>query len=74
MPYYYHLRRRVRNKEERKRVIDKLVTLRKRLDRALPPKDADQNLLLATWNIRDFDKNCRPWAAQIEDPDDAGDE
>ncbi len=59
MPYYYHLRRKVRNKEERRRVIDKLVSLRGRLDRALPGKDADNNLLLATWNIRDFDKANR---------------
>lgn len=56
MPYYYHLRRRIRGKTERDKVIDKLLHLRRRLDRQLPPKDSDLNLLLATWNIRDFDK------------------
>jgi hypothetical protein len=30
-----------------------------RTNKHIPPKDADQNLLLATWNIRDFDKRNR---------------
>ena len=59
MPLYYGLKRAIRNKDERDKVIDKLIALRNRLDAHLPPKDADQNLLLATWNIRDFDKENR---------------
>jgi len=55
MPNYYYLRSRVK-KADRNTVIDKLLNLRKRLDKYIPPKDADHNLLLATWNIRDFDK------------------
>ena len=59
MPFYYGLKRSIRNKEARDRVIDKLLALRNRLDASLPPKDADENLLLGTWNIRDFDKANR---------------
>ncbi len=59
MPFYYHLKRRIRDKPTRNKVIDKLLALRKRLDNSLPAKDLDQNLLLATWNIRDFDKENR---------------
>ncbi len=59
MPFYYGLKRSIRNKEARDKVIDKLLALRNRLDANLPPKDADQNLLLGTWNIRDFDKANR---------------
>lgn len=59
MPYYYKLRRSIRNETERDLVIDKLMSLRRSLDRHIPLKDADNNLLLATWNIRDFDKQNR---------------
>lgn len=58
MPSYYHLRDRIKPQATRDKVIDKLLRLRKRLDKYIPPKDADHSLLLATWNIRDFDK---PW-------------
>ena len=59
MPYYYLLRKKIYPKSERNRVIDNLLSLRGRLDRNIPPKDAENNLLLATWNIRDFDKKNR---------------
>ncbi len=59
MPYYYRLRRLIPKKTERNKVIDKLLSLRGRLDRLLPPKDADDRLLLATWNIRDLGKRNR---------------
>lgn len=59
MPYYYKLKRSIRNNAERNLLIDKLMSLRKRLDRHIPSKDADDNLLLATWNIRDFGKKNR---------------
>ncbi|UCH61188.1 MAG: endonuclease/exonuclease/phosphatase family protein [Anaerolineales bacterium] len=56
---YYYLRYRFKNKDERNRVIDNLATLRQQLDRDIPDKDAENNLLLATWNIRDFGKTNR---------------
>jgi endonuclease/exonuclease/phosphatase family metal-dependent hydrolase len=56
MPYYSGLRNSVTPKAARDKVIGKLVNLRDRLDSNVPAKDADHNLLLATWNIRDFDK------------------
>ena len=59
MPFYYHLRRKIPDKHERSIVINKLLHLRKRLDIDVPAKNLDQDLLLATWNIRDFDKDNR---------------
>jgi hypothetical protein len=49
----------VRDKNERALVIGKLLNIRDRLDKYIPVKDLDENLLLATWNIRDFDKANR---------------
>lgn len=56
MPYYYQLKYRVRDKSERARVIGHLQELREQLDEDVPAKDADRNLLIASWNIRDFGK------------------
>lgn len=44
---------------DRPRVVRNLLALRAQLDRDVPPKDADENLLLATWNIRDLGKSNR---------------
>lgn len=44
---------------ERKRVIRNLRTLRAQLDEEVPPKNAESDLLLATWNLRDFAKDNR---------------
>jgi hypothetical protein len=41
------------------RVAGNLQRLMKQLDHDIPAKDSEQNLLLATWNIRDFDKDNR---------------
>ncbi len=56
---YYHLRFDYRNKSDRARVINNLNRLREQLDDTVPAKDTEQTLLLATWNIRDFDANKR---------------
>ncbi len=56
MPYYNRLKFKIRDRHERVRVISNLQRLSKQLDEAIPDKDADQNLLLASWNIRDFGK------------------
>ncbi len=54
MPRYYT----IRNYEEsmRNRVLERLLDLRNQLDTAIPHTKPD-SLLLATWNIRDFDSN-----------------
>jgi endonuclease/exonuclease/phosphatase family metal-dependent hydrolase len=44
---------------ERKRVVRNLMTLRAQLDEEVPPKNAESDLLLATWNLRDFAKDNR---------------
>jgi hypothetical protein len=41
---------------ERARVVRNLVALREQLSQEIPPKDADDSLLLATWNVRDLGK------------------
>jgi endonuclease/exonuclease/phosphatase family metal-dependent hydrolase len=41
---------------DRKRVVANLRALRAQLDRDVPAKDSEAELLLATWNIRDFGK------------------
>lgn len=51
--------KKVKDLEERKRIIDKLIVLRKQLDRDIPEKTAENSLLLATWNIREFGDNRR---------------
>jgi len=51
--------RKIKDKEERKRVIEKLIALRSQLDRDIPEKTARNSLLLATWNIREFGDNRR---------------
>ncbi|MBO7366814.1 MAG: endonuclease/exonuclease/phosphatase family protein [Bacteroidales bacterium] len=44
---------------ERKRTIDHLVDLRAQLDAEIPEKTAENTLLLATWNIRQFNEKRR---------------
>ena len=52
---YSLLRRRI-PEADRNRVIRNLVALRDQLDAEIPAKDAEDNLLLATWNVRDLGK------------------
>lgn len=58
MPYYQPLKR-IRDKEERLRTIEKILLLRSQLDEEIPSKTAADTLLLATWNIREFGDNRR---------------
>lgn len=44
---------------DRGRVRDNLARLRAQLDEEVPPKSAEADLLLATWNLRDFGKANR---------------
>ena len=51
--------KKIKDLEERKRVVEKLILLRKQLDKDIPEKTAEHSLLLATWNIREFGDNRR---------------
>ena len=53
---YYALRNDFHG-EERKRVVKRLVGLKESLSERVPAKIFNENVLIATWNIRDFDSN-----------------
>ena len=53
MPFYKDLDP---TTETGKRTIERLLALRKALAAEIPARTLTENLLLATWNIRDFDK------------------
>lgn len=55
MPMYWQLKS--WKTDDRTRAIDHLTALRKHLAREVPRRTASQTLLLATWNLRDFDSN-----------------
>jgi len=57
--YYSQLKYKIKNKEDRNRAVSNLIRLRDQLDKSVPNKDADDNLLLATFNVRDLGKNNR---------------
>lgn len=52
MPFYRDLNSAV---PAGKRTIEKLLALRKSLDEQIPQRTLEKTLLLATWNIREFD-------------------
>jgi exonuclease III len=52
MPFYQNIKP---NSKEGKRTIDRLLKLRQKLQAEIPEKKLESNLLLATWNIREFD-------------------
>jgi endonuclease/exonuclease/phosphatase family metal-dependent hydrolase len=58
VPYYHNIKD-IKDKEEQLRIIDKLLLLRRQLDRQIPQKTAADTLLVATWNIREFGDNRR---------------
>ncbi|SDF62819.1 Endonuclease/Exonuclease/phosphatase family protein [Dyadobacter soli] len=51
MPFYQDIQT---NTSEGIRTVDRLLKLREQLKREIPQKDLESNLLLATWNIREF--------------------
>ncbi|MDX9980091.1 MAG: endonuclease/exonuclease/phosphatase family protein [Lentisphaeria bacterium] len=55
MPMYWHLKS--WESVDRERTIDRIGALRKALAQAIPRRTAMDTLLLATWNLRDFDSN-----------------
>jgi exonuclease III len=63
---YYHKLKSLFKDEHRNAVIDNLCKLKEQLSQEVPDKDIDHNLLLATWNIRDFGKlNRRGYGDRI---------
>ena len=64
--FYSFLWKKIKNSEERTRTVKNLLQLRRQLDRSVPSKDAEDNLLLATFNIRDLGKrNRRGWGKRL---------
>lgn len=59
MPFYSYLRFKIANHAERLRAVKNLRLLRAQLDAEIPPKDAENEFLISTFNIRDFDKANR---------------
>jgi endonuclease/exonuclease/phosphatase family metal-dependent hydrolase len=55
MPMYWQIKR--WKDPDRERVIDHISALRKAVAKAVPRRTASDTLLLATWNVRDFDSN-----------------
>ncbi|MDP1559962.1 MAG: endonuclease/exonuclease/phosphatase family protein [Pirellulaceae bacterium] len=56
MPMYWQLKY-WKKASDRERVIDRISRLRKFIGKSVPRRTASDTLLLATWNIRDFDSN-----------------
>jgi endonuclease/exonuclease/phosphatase family metal-dependent hydrolase len=52
MPFYQALSN---NTSAGKRTLQRILQLRQQLDEEIPQKTAEKTLLLATWNIREFD-------------------
>ena len=48
-------------------VVQNLALLREDLDQKIPSKELDRNLLIATWNIRDFCGLTRKWINKHSD-------
>src|SRR4051794_11284761 len=55
MPFYYAIRK--DPADDQKRIAEGLIKLRAQLDRDLPRRTISDTLLLATWNIREFDSS-----------------
>lgn len=63
---YSRLRYLIKKPDERKRAVKNLIQLRQQLDRTVPAKDSEDNLLLSTFNIRDLGKrNRRGWGKRL---------
>ena len=55
MPFYNHIDPKT---SEGKRTLERLLKLRAALKQQIPRRTLHETLLLATWNIRDFDKSA----------------
>lgn len=54
---YYRIKRDIKTAERKSFVSTNLINLKTALENKVSKKDLDSNLLIATWNIRDFDSN-----------------
>jgi hypothetical protein len=64
MPYYANLRR--ESAEVRKRIAEGLLRLRKSIaDQKVPPRTVSGDVLVASWNIREFDS--RKYGGRLTD-------
>ena len=52
MPFYNRINQ---NTSQGKRTLEKLLTLRDHLDREIPIGNSESSIIIATWNIREFD-------------------
>lgn len=59
MPFYSYLKYEIKDKKRRDYVIKKIIKLKNQLHKEIPDKDTENNLLLATWNLKDFGKQNR---------------
>ncbi len=59
MAFYNYLKYDFRSNSEREFVAKRIIKLKKQLEKDVPQKDAENNLLIGTWNIRDFGKTNR---------------
>lgn len=66
MPSYWSIRR-MRDKNMQERIIDRLLILRKKLGKEVTKYKTDDSFLLATWNIRDFDKNRFGYGKRLDE-------
>ncbi|MDV7187206.1 endonuclease/exonuclease/phosphatase family protein [Lutibacter sp. TH_r2] len=53
---YYQLKKDIKS-DKREFVVNNLLELKNAIKDKVPKKSLDKNLLIATWNIRDFDSN-----------------
>jgi endonuclease/exonuclease/phosphatase family metal-dependent hydrolase len=65
MPFYSGVWRAAMTGEERTRAADRLIALRAQLDKEIPRRTLSETLLLATWNIREFDS--RKYGGRLEE-------
>jgi endonuclease/exonuclease/phosphatase family metal-dependent hydrolase len=56
MPFYYAIRS-IKDEAVRRRTAEGLLRLQKQLDAEVPSRTVTETLLLATWNIREFDSS-----------------
>lgn len=61
MPFYYHMPKGAAGK----RIANGLLRLRGKLDAEIPVRTREETLLLATWNIREFDST--KYGSRIDD-------
>jgi endonuclease/exonuclease/phosphatase family metal-dependent hydrolase len=68
MAFYNYLKSDFRSISDRKFVAKKIIKLKKQLLEEVPKKDSESNLLIGTWNIRDFGKlNRRGFGKRTKD-------